>query len=147
MQVAENTRFWLSIALQVSALTAILGYLDSPLPFCYRQSLRDPSKICFTPNSTTCYEWTNKRVHWIEQGLSYRSTDRICTSQMIWLMKALIYAECTVVALQIASRRRNSGITPNGVAFAYFTSVDFPNYRLIQEEEMFETDSTMRSHS
>ncbi|EYB85143.1 hypothetical protein Y032_0303g1876, partial [Ancylostoma ceylanicum] len=86
-------------------------------------AIYDTKIICITANSTTCHMWRENRVQWIEQGLVYRSPDRICTPQMLWLMKALVHTIVMVIAFQILSRRRNAGVTPNGVAFAYFALV------------------------
>ncbi|CAJ0591436.1 unnamed protein product [Cylicocyclus nassatus] len=122
MQVVEKTRFWLFTISQIALLTVILQYLNSPLPFCYRL-IGESERICITANSSTCHIWVEGQVRFIPQGLVYRSPDRICTSQMIWLMKALVYTSFTMILWQIVSRKQNGGVTPNGVAFSYFTLI------------------------
>ncbi|KAK6048682.1 hypothetical protein COOONC_13813, partial [Cooperia oncophora] len=84
----------------------------------------DEKRICITPNISACHTWINNQVQWIEQGLSYRSNERICVSQFIWIMKSLVYANLLMISAQILIERRNIGPTPNGIAFAYFTAID-----------------------
>ncbi|XGW01187.1 hypothetical protein V3C99_013840 [Haemonchus contortus] len=124
MEVAENVRFWSSIFLQVAALVCILHYINSSLPFCYRQNPSDEKRICITPNASTCHTWISNQVQWIEQGLSYRSNDRICIGQIVWLMKSLVYANFFMISAQMVIKRRSIEPSPNGLAFAYFTAID-----------------------
>ncbi|KAK5985647.1 hypothetical protein GCK32_008275 [Trichostrongylus colubriformis] len=84
----------------------------------------DEQRICITPNTSACHTWINNQVQWIEQGLSYRSTERICISQIIWIMKSLVYANFLMISAQILIRRQTTGASPNGIAFAYFTAID-----------------------
>ncbi|KJH43162.1 hypothetical protein DICVIV_10830 [Dictyocaulus viviparus] len=83
----------------------------------------DEYRICITPNTSTCHTWVNNQVHWIEQGLVYRSNDRICIAQIVWLMRSLAYLSLFTIGVLVNSRRRNAGITPNAVAFTCFVLV------------------------
>ncbi|KAK6040787.1 hypothetical protein COOONC_21708 [Cooperia oncophora] len=54
--------------LQVATLVVILHYVDSSLPFCYRQHPSDEKRICITPNISACHTWINNQYNGLSKG-------------------------------------------------------------------------------
>lgn len=67
--------------------------------------------------------WINNQVQWVEQGVTYRTNERICLSQMVWIMKTLAHVSLIMIGAQIICRRRYDGIGPNGLAFSYYVLI------------------------